>query len=591
MNPVVDRITRPGWPLLGFCAAGAAAFWASMPPVEWWPLVWGAWVPWLWAVLVLARGDVAPIPTRPGPATAKRQPSAQAPSRPGKPRWFLHPLGAVWLSGWGFWLAVLYWLLLPHWAGVFGWVALTLYLSLYVWGFVLLSAFLAGRWRWPLAVAAPVVWAAGCVVRARLLGGFTIASPAYALYAQLPAIQLAELGGQHLVDAWMMFVAAALTQGLWLTLVEKKFRRAVVAAGVALGGLAAGWGYGHWRLKQLPPPRAEPLRAVLVQSSFDTVFGQSRERILQMHQQCVELTVQAVARHPQAGLVLWPETMFHPPLEWLARDPEMVSGRFLDVLNRLHALAGSRWMVLGVHGIEHPQVPPPPGARPRRYNTAVLVSPQGNVVARYHKMVPILFGEYIPLGDWFPWLYRLAPMDQGLASGPAPAVFPLEKTSLVPNICYESILPHLVRQQVNSAVEEARGRKLPRPEVLVNLTNSGWFWGSSELKLHLISHVFRAVETRRPVLVAANTGISAAVDHRGRILVQAPRRKPTFLFVEIRPYARPTGYLTWGDLWVWGCVLIVGAATVQMLYRRIAGPKARGRPKTQTRSGTTNGLR
>ena len=575
MSSVVDRITRPGWPLLGFCAAGAAALWASLPPAEWWPLVWVALIPWLWVALVLARRKHEPAPAQASsPSRKKAQPARTSPT-PKKPRWFLRPLGAVWLSGWGFWLAMLYWLLLPHWAGVFGWLALTLYLSLYVWGFVLLSAHLMARWHWPLALAAPVVWAAGCVVRARLFGGFTIASPAYALYAQLPAVQLAELGGQHLVDVWVVFVAAALTQGLWYALAEKRRRAAAVALGGAVAGLVGGWAYGSWRLNRLPPARSEPLQAVLIQSSFDTVFGQSRQRIVQMHQQCLELTVQAVARHPQVQLVLWPETMFHPPLEWLARDPEMVSGRFLDALGRLHALAGPRWMVLGVHGIEHQQVPPPPGSRPRRYNTAVLVSPQGDVVARYHKMKPIIFGEYIPLGDWFPWLYRLAPMDQGLSSGPAPAVFPCGRIALVPNICYESILPHLVRYQVNEAVRQTQGRTPSRPEVLVNLTNSGWFWGSSELKLHLLSHVFRAVETRRPVLVAANTGISAAVDHRGRILLAGPRRRPTFLFVTIHPYAQPTGYLAWGDAWAWACAFVAGVGLAQLVFERLLAKKHR----------------
>ncbi len=575
MASFIHSFTRPGWPLLIACFAGAGLLWASMPPLEWGVLVWAGLVPWFWAALVLVRESPRAAPGENKPRRSRPEENSPGEAALARPRWFLRPLGAAWLSAWGFWLAVLYWLLPPHWAGVFGWLALTLYLSLYTWALVWLSAWMVRRWHVPLPLAAGVVWAAGAVVRARLFGGFTIASPAYALYQQLPAIQLAELAGQHGVDLWVVLVSAAAASALWHAFAERRLRPALLAAGTGAAVLLAGWGYGHWRLRQLPPPTAPALKAILVQSSFDTVFGQSRQRILQMHQQCVELTAQAVAQHPEARLVLWPETMFHPTLEFLKRYPELVSPLFLDQLARVHAVAGQRWLVLGVHAAQYEDVPPPPGARPQRFNTAVLVSPRGKLVARYHKMKPIIFGEYIPLGDFFPWLYRLAPMDQGLAPGPAPAVFPLENTSLVPNICYESILPHLVRRQVNHAAAEAVRENLPRPEVLVNLTNSGWFWGSSELKLHLISHVFRAVETRRPVLVAANTGISAAVDHRGQILAQAPRRQATFLFVQVRPYAADTFYLAWGDTWAWLCMGAVAAALAFMAWERFF---AKGRP-------------
>ncbi len=84
------------------------------------------------------------------------------------------------------------------------------------------------------------------------------------------------------------------------------------------------------------------------------------------------------------------------------------------------------------------------------------------------------------------------------------------------------------------------------PDVLVNLTNDGWFWGSSALDLHLICGVFRAVETRKPLVIAANTGISAHIDASGRIVQQAPRRQSTYLIAEIALDDRASFWLEHG---------------------------------------------
>ena len=85
------------------------------------------------------------------------------------------------------------------------------------------------------------------------------------------------------------------------------------------------------------------------------------------------------------------------------------------------------------------------------------------------------------------------------------------------------------------------------PDVLVNLTNDGWFWGSSELDMHLVCGVFRAIECRKPLLIAANTGFSAWIDGDGRILRQGPRRREKVLFAAVGREPRQSWYLVHGD--------------------------------------------
>jgi len=99
------------------------------------------------------------------------------------------------------------------------------------------------------------------------------------------------------------------------------------------------------------------------------------------------------------------------------------------------------------------------------------------------------------------------------------------------------------------------------PDILVNITNDSWYWGSSELDMHLACDVFRAVETRKPMVIAANGGISASISPYGQVVAEYPRQKPGVLIadVELRILASP--YMRYGD-WFAGlclvcCVLVV----------------------------------
>lgn len=153
----------------------------------------------------------------------------------------------------------------------------------------------------------------------------------------------------------------------------------------------------------------------------------------------------------------------------------------------------------------------------------------------------VMFGEYVPFADVIPILQRMTPLSTSTTPGKNPVAFPVGSMLLSPNICYESVIPHLIRRQVLEL--RAKGHE---PDVLVNLTNDGWFWGSSELDMHLICGVFRAVETRKPFLVAANTGFSAHIGPEGRIYQQGPRRDVAILVANVKPSPVWSLYLDFG---------------------------------------------
>ena len=186
------------------------------------------------------------------------------------------------------------------------------------------------------------------------------------------------------------------------------------------------------------------------------------------------------------------------------------------------------------------------------YNSAIQIDINGKVTSRYSKMNLVLFGEYVPFGDRFPWLYNFFPMGAGLKPGTAPTAMKLDSFIMSPNICFESTYPHLIRQQISELASAGNP-----PDCLVNLSNDGWFWGSNALDLHLANNILRSVENRIPSLIAANTGFSGQIDSAGRIIKKGPRRAKEVVFVDMITSPNRSTYATVGDLpWIL-CLILV----------------------------------
>lgn len=503
--------------------AGSALMWAALPPLDWWPLAWIAPIPWL----LLARLE----------------------RLPGR-----RPYTGLWLAGFVFWLAALHWLRLPHWATSFGWVALSFYLAFYIPVFVGLVRVGIHQLHWPLALVAPVVWTGLELVRAYLLTGFSMGSLSHTQSRWLTLIQISDVTGGYGVSFLVMLVAAALA-GLW----PPAKKRAWAAVPVAAIAVVACLAYGAQRMQ--PLAEAKGPQIALIQGSIDTVFGGDPDRFDRILRQYRGLTDQALKAGPAASLVVWPESMY--PIEWLTIEPGADGGaeypEFSAAMLAERAELSRQNLEALAQGVGRPMVVNTgrfhvgAGGRIDHFNTAILVDPQRGIVAWYDKMHPVMFGEYIPLGRWLPWLYKLTPLPGGLTPGTQAKAFPVAGLTACPSVCYETVLPQVIRRQVRQLEEQGTP-----PDFLLNVTNDGWFWGSSELEMHLVCSVFRAVEMRKPLLIAANTGISAAIDGDGRILARGPRRAQTTLNPHVHPDGRASFYRRWGDWFAGGCLAITG---------------------------------
>jgi apolipoprotein N-acyltransferase len=193
-------------------------------------------------------------------------------------------------------------------------------------------------------------------------------------------------------------------------------------------------------------------------------------------------------------------------------------------------------------------------AASRDFNSALLVDADGTVRGRYDKNLLLLFGEYLPLADTFPFLRKWLPEAGDFTPGRDVSVLSSGDARLGVLICYEGILPAFTR----------RVARLD-PNLLVNLTNDAWFGRTAEPDLHMQLAAFRAVEHRRFFVRSTNTGVSVVVDPVGRVLHRTSLSDPESFVADTVLLEGETIYRRFGDLFAWGCLglsLLLGGVAV-----------------------------
>jgi apolipoprotein N-acyltransferase len=594
-EPAWDPARQDDRRVLRLGLLGAVTMFLVHPPADLWMLAWLAPIPWL----ILARDGVG----------AAR-----------------HATRSLWLAGFIHWLLTIHWLRLPHPATSIGWVALSAYLAIYVPLFVWGTRRLRTRSHWPLALAAPVVWMGCEQLRGSILGGFTLGGLGHTQWRWTGLIQVADCAGAGGVGGLVMGVAAALVtaaQAGWpraggeeSAVGWRRLRPMVLSLGGAVVMLSAALVYGAWRLATEPAaPRS--LDVLLVQGSIDTELKHDPAAAADVLAEYDGLTRDALGAGPRPDLVVWPETMWRWPILEIDPDhqlPPDVVERILGPEPVLREGGGSGDAPDDESGIESAAARQarcraileqdrldPLAAHARRYattwlvgvdrqvvsdrsrdgvfhfNSALFLDSGGVSVGRYDKMFPVAFGETVPFADRFPILYRLTPLPAGLTAGSEPVVATVAGLRVAPTICYETALPGAIRGVVNRLAASGA-----RPDVLVNLTNDGWFWGSSELDMHLASGIFRAVEVRTPLAIAANTGFSAVIDGSGRLLDRGPRRATATIRATIHPDGRTSPWLRAGPVPTVACA---GLLLLLMLEKTVFHPFRR-RAATLTATAT-----
>jgi len=235
---------------------------------------------------------------------------------------------------------------------------------------------------------------------------------------------------------------------------------------------------------------------------------------------------------PGPGLVVWPES----PAPFVISDPRLQY--WLTEIAR----DTNSYMIVGAIGVANPSAPP---EEQTIYNSALVMDPRGQITGRYDKIHLVPYGEYVPFKDVLFFARKLTREVGNFTRGTERKVFDLDGSRASVAICYESIFANEVRQfTLNGA------------QVLVNISNDGWYGESGAPFQHLQMARLRAIENHRWLLIDTNSGITASIDPFGRIVAQAERNVRTALVAPYSPLTELTFYVRYGDVFAWMCVVI-----------------------------------
>jgi apolipoprotein N-acyltransferase len=487
---------------------------------------------------------------------------------------------AGYAAGIAFWLASLYWLLLIPVAGfpILGWVALSAFVAVYfgIWTWLLAGKIGVGSWTqrnlWSLAGAA--AWVAFEIFRAYFLGGFPWNMIGTSQFHLTPLIQIASVTGVYGVSFLVVWASLSLFSAIRMIFAKPDSRFAwqpevflplfVVAGLFALGEIKL--------LGQNPP--VSTLRVTLIQPSVPQNLIWDTNANANRFQELLALTDRALTN--QTDLLIWPESAL----------PEFDDASYVAITNLV--CTHHVWMIFNADDTVW-RANASSLTDYNDFNAAFLFAPDGKLAGVYHKRNLVIFGEYIPLVRWLPFLKWFTPIEGGYAAGDQPVQFeinrwgetsgePFDRTTNIisigsrgrsphqtiktsPLICFEDMFPQTARHSVRGDTD-----------FLVNLTNDGWFGEGAEQWQQAAAAVFRAVENGVPLVRCCNNGVTCWIDAHGQVR-QIFKDKTggiygvgamTFELPLPDEKPAPTYYNRHGDLFGWSCAVI----TISLLFQK-----------------------
>lgn len=313
------------------------------------------------------------------------------------------------------------------------------------------------------------------------------------IYANLPGAQLADMFGVISLSTVTIFINFLVL----LAVVTKRYSYYGLGAFVVFISINA---IGLLHLNFVPEEKGR-LKVLITQANIGNLEKQLslsgygfRTKVVTKY---ANLTTDALENEDGVDLVVWPETAYPKYINLL--DFKNTA----PVLSNL-AVNNEVALITGFYDVQ-------PGDLVA--NAMLYIDNSGQVIDRpSHKSILLAFGEYLPLSETFPKLKEIFPQVADFVRGPGPEIRSIGDVIFGPMICYESLFPSFSRKLANLG-----------SHVLINLTNDSWYDDWFEPKQHLYITAGRALENRRPVIRATNTGLSTVIKSNGQPMKISPR--------------------------------------------------------------------
>ncbi len=433
------------------------------------------------------------------------------------------------------------------------------------------STLLRSRWNLWHAFLGAAAWTGLEWVRGWMFTGFGWNDLGVALHENVAFLQITAwtgVGGLSFLAAFVNIIALATV--LRFTLEVRAHRiRPHFDFTLTVTLMLAVFSYGIHQVRSAAreaalPGATVPLRVAAVQAGIPQNQKWNRALEASIHDQYRRLSGAAIATHPQ--LLLWPEAattygMFD------------ASGDTKEFVDGIAEQAGCN-LLLGTLDFDFGA----DGRAQADYNAAMMRATGDKRYQIYRKMHLVPFGEFVPFRHSFPlfaWIVG-SQVPGDFEAGKEPGVFLTNEPGvrLGPLICFEDTVGRVARQPVRLGAQ-----------LLVNLTNDGWFGHTAANQQQLAESVFRAVENRRPLVRCANTGVTAFVDANGRVtqILREPSTGSVFpagvLAGEVKVPANPalTFYTRYGEVFSGACFAATGMLAFLRLWRNLRGVELRQR--------------
>ncbi len=395
-------------------------------------------------------------------------------------------------------------------------------------------------------VLSPLAWTALEYLRTWLFTGFPWELLGYSQYDHLWTVQFADIFGVYGLSALIVWFNTVVTM-LMLHWLEKNWqghfidRRNVM---ISVSGLAVAVCmvilYGIVKIDTVDSAADDAKKAniAVLQGNIDQAKKWDTRFQTVTTVKYIRL-VEAAAAQP-IDLIIWPETatpfflMHNPVLSGIVIEGIRKSGTHHIIGSPSYANAENKYIY---------------------YNSAFLLTPKGEAAGRYDKVHLVPFGEYVPIKRWLPFIDKLVAQVGDFKRGKSGNTLKWRDHRIGMQICYEVIFPGLSRAMVQNGAD-----------LLVNITNDAWFGRTGAPYQHFSMAVLRAVENRRFMARAANTGISGFIDPTGRILKTTSLNQEATASEQVALMSMRSLYSRWGD---WPLAILSFALTAMVLVQRM----------------------